>query len=248
MKRASLPPRRRRRGADLLSRLPAAAQAGAPMVLVPGSAGGRGRRRRHGRPHGWLLAGIAVASLLWLTRGWWLPPPPRPQLILVLGGDVDREKAAARLARHDGLPVLVSSGTNPEYATWLFHVREGLPAHHLHLDYRATDTLTNFTSLVDDLHRARIRHALLVTSSDHMERALLVGRIVAGSRGIALTPIAVACGQHCQPETRRRIWGDGLRALIWVVSGRDLRHWAEEHLAPWLPGGLERSGRHRASS
>jgi uncharacterized SAM-binding protein YcdF (DUF218 family) len=169
-------------------------------------------------------------------------------MILVLGGDADRERVAARLARHDGLPVVVSGGTNPEYARWLFEQREGLPASRLRLDYRATDTVTNFTSLADDLRRARIRHALLVTSSDHMQRALLVGRIVAGSRGIHLTPVAVPCGDLCEPEGRRLVWGDGLRALIWVVSGQDLRHWAEEHLAPWLQRfGLGRSGPDRAS-
>jgi uncharacterized SAM-binding protein YcdF (DUF218 family) len=112
-------------------------------------------------------------------------------MILVLGGDKDRELVAADLARRDGLPVVVSGGTNPEYAHWIFEEREGLPSHQVQLDYRASDTLSNFTSLVDDLHKARIRHALLVTSSDHLERALLVGRIVAGSRGIQLTPVAV---------------------------------------------------------
>lgn len=207
-------------------------------------------RRRRWRLGPWLLGPwlLAAGGLLWLSRGWWLPDPPPPQMILVLGGDVDRETAAARLSRHDGLPVVVSGGTNPEYARWLFEQREGVPPSRLRLDYRATDTVTNFTSLVDDLRRARIRHALLVTSSDHMQRALLVGRIVAGSRGIHLTPVAVPCGDRCLPEGRRLVWGDGLRALIWVVSGRDLRHWAEEHLAPWLHrGGVERSDPPRAS-
>ncbi|MFM7640157.1 MAG: YdcF family protein [Cyanobium sp.] len=169
--------------------------------------------------------GLAGLSLLWLSRGWWWPTPPPPQMILVLGGDVAREQVAAHLARADGLPVVVSGGTNPEYATWLFREREGLPAHQVKLDYRARDTLTNFTSLVDDLRRARIRHVLLVTSTDHMERALLVGRIVAGSRGITLTPVAVPCGHGCVSETKEKIWGDGLRAAVWVVSGRDLRMW-----------------------
>ncbi|HYP03424.1 MAG TPA: YdcF family protein, partial [Cyanobium sp.] len=112
-------------------------------------------------------------------------------MILVLGGDTDREIVAARLARRDGLPVVVSGGSNPEYAHWLFQERQGLPSDRVRLDYRARDTVSNFTSLVDDLREAHIRHALLVTSSDHMPRALLVGRIVAGSRGIHLTPVPV---------------------------------------------------------
>ena len=159
---------------------------------------GRSRKRRS-RPWG-LVALLLAGGLLWLSRGWWWPAPPPAQMILVLGGDVAREREAAALAARQGLPVVVSGGSNPEYAHWLFEQRQGLPPHQVQLDYRARDTLSNFTSLVDDLRQARIRHALLVTSSDHMGRALLVGRIVTGSRGIHLTPVPVSCGDRCQPE------------------------------------------------
>ena len=190
---------------------------------------GRSRklRPRRGRASPWgLLALLLAGGFLWLSRGWWWPAPPTPQMILVLGGDVAREREAAALAARQGLPVVVSGGSNPEYAHWLFEQRQGLTPHQVQLYYRARDTLSNFTSLVDDLRQARIRHALLVTSSDHMGRALLVGRIVAGSRGIHLTPVPVSCGDRCQPEGRRKVWGDGLRAAVWVLSGRDLRGWA----------------------
>lgn len=178
--------------------------------------------RRSRRRLGCLPLLLAGAGILALSRGVWWPPPPPPQMILVLGGEKAREQVAARIAREDGLPVVVSGGTNPEYAHWLFEQHEGLPASQVKLDYRAHDTLSNFTSLVDDLRRARIRHALLVTSTDHMDRAMLVGRIVAGSRGIHLTPVPVPCGDLCVIESRRKIWGDGARAVYWLVSGRDL--------------------------
>ncbi len=213
------------------------------MGVASGRQPRRPRRRRPARRRrgwrGWLGLGLVV-GLLWLSRGiWWSTLPPA-QLILVLGGDLAREQRAAALAARDGLPVLVSGGSNPEYAHWLFEQRQGLPPSQVKLDYRASDTLSNFTSLVDDLSRAGIRHALLVTSSDHMERALLVGRIVAGSRGIQLTPVPVDCAEHCQPEGRRKIWGDGLRAALWVLSGRDLKGWAAAHLHGWLGGGIGR--------
>jgi uncharacterized SAM-binding protein YcdF (DUF218 family) len=172
---------------------------------------------------------LGFGALLWMSRGWWWPAPPPPQMILVLGGDVAREQRAAELAQRDGLPVVVTGGSNPEYAHWLFQQREGLPSHQVQLDYRAHDTLSNFTSLVDELRRARIRHALLVTSSDHMPRALLVGRIVAGSRGIQLTPVAVPCGQRCHLEGQGKVWGDGARAVLWVLTGRDIRRWMADH-------------------
>jgi uncharacterized SAM-binding protein YcdF (DUF218 family) len=176
---------------------------------------------------------LLVATLIWLSRGLWQPPLPPPQLILVLGGDVERERVAGELARRDGLPVLVSGGSNPEYAHWQFGL-QGLDQRRVQLDYRATDTLSNFTSVVDELKRSKVRHVLLVTSSDHMPRALLVGRVVAGSRGIALTPVAVPCGARCDPEGRGKVWGDGLRAGLWVLTGRDLKAWAAEHVGPLL--------------
>ncbi len=190
------------------------------------------RRKRPSRGR-WLLALLAAGGLVVLSRGLWQPPLPPPQMILVLGGDVERERVAGELARRDGLPVLVSGGSNPEYAHWLFG-RQGLGAGRVQLDYRATDTLTNFTSIVDELKRAKVRHVLLVTSSDHMQRAMLVGRLVAGSRGIGLTPVAVPCGERCQPEGWRKIWGDGARAALWVLTGRDLRSWAAARFAPLL--------------
>ena len=131
----------------------------------------RRRRRRRPRNGRWLLALLAAAGLVVLSRGLWQPPLPPPQMILVLGGDVERERVAADLAARDGLPVLVSGGSNPEYAHWLFG-RQGLDHGRVQLDYRATDTLTNFTSIVDELKRAKVRHVLLVTSSDHMQRAM----------------------------------------------------------------------------
>lgn len=217
-------------------RLPSPRNAPEQAAPAPGRARRQRTRRQPGgrrRSRRLLLVLAAAAGLLWLSRGAWWPSQPPPQLILVLGGDADRERVAADLSRRDGLPVLVSGGSNPEYAEWLFQ-QQGLDHHRFQLDYRATDTLSNFTSVVDELKRAKVRHVLLVTSSDHMNRALLVGRLVAGSRGIALTPVAVPCGALCSPEGRRKVWGDGLRAALWVLTGRDLRAWAAERLAPLL--------------
>ena len=172
---------------------------------------------------------LRLGVLLGLAWGGWTlgqrllqPLLPPPQEIFVLGGDLQREEVAAQLASYSHLPVLVSGGSNPEYARWLFG-RHGLDPIRVTLDYRARDTLGNFTSVVDGLRARGVRHLLLVTSSDHMDRALLVGRLVAGSRGIHLTAVAVPCGNQCHPERRSKVWGDGLRALVWVLSGRDLR-------------------------
>ena len=156
-----------------------------------------------------------------------------PQMILVLGGDVDRERVGLKLARQMQLPLVVSGGSNPEYAQWLMQ-EEGLKEGQVALDYRAADTLENFTSLVDDLKRDGISHVLLVTSEDHLPRAMTVGSVVAGSRGIRLSGVPVACAPPCGPESPGKRWSDGLRALAWVLTGRDLKPWARTQLGRLL--------------
>ena len=126
-----------------------------------------------------------------------------PQLILVLGGDIEREKLGLKLANRLNLPILISGGSNLEYSDWLVQ-KEGLSSNLVKRDYRAKDTLSNFTSLVDELSIDGINHALLITSEDHIHRAMTVGRIVAGSRGIRLSSIEVPCSSFCSKESRKK--------------------------------------------
>ena len=145
-----------------------------------------------------------------------------PQIILVLGGDVNREFIGANLAKILNLPLVISGGSNPEYANWNIE-KIGLNSNQFFLDYRAKDTLTNFTSLVDEFHYKEINHILLITSSDHMERASNVGNIIAGSRGIKLTKLSIPCEPSCKTESQNKQIGDLIRAIIWVISGHDLK-------------------------
>ena len=145
-----------------------------------------------------------------------------PQLIMVLGGDVDREIAGIKIAKQLNLPILISGGSNPQYSNWLIE-QEDLPPSLLRRDYRAKDTLTNFTSIVDELSQEKVNHILLVTSSYHINRAKVVGEIITSSRGIRLTSLSVPCHSYCQQENKRKKRFDYLRALAWVTIGKDLK-------------------------
>ena len=190
---------------------------------------------------GWRSSLVVLAALVWATTTGPLKPfrealitVEPPQRILVLGGDLDRERVGLRLAQQLELPLVVSGGSNPEYAQWL--VRDaGMDQRRVVLDYRAKDTFSNFTSLVDDLKRDGVRHVYLVTSEDHLPRAMTVGRLVAGSRGIRLTGVPVACQPACREETWGKRLGDGIRALTWVITGRDLKPWALRNWPQGLP-------------
>ena len=151
-----------------------------------------------------------------------------PPVALVLGGAPERERFAAQFAKaHPTVEIWVSSGSNPEYAKWVFDEAK-IPSEQWHLDYKAVDTVTNFTTLVDELEAKNIHEVYLITSDYHMRRASVVAQIVLGSRGIAFKPIEVPTERSPQrPETVVRDVRDGARSLLWIITGRTGSEWRE---------------------
>lgn len=143
---------------------------------------------------------------------------PTPEAILTLGGRPARERFAAEFAQfHPNLPIWVSSGLRPQDARPIFRAA-AVPDSHLYLNYEAVDTVTNFTTLVDDLEKHQIHHIYLITSAYHMPRASAIATIVLGSRGILFTPIAVPSAQP--PESQWRVVRDVARSFLWVITGQ----------------------------
>jgi uncharacterized SAM-binding protein YcdF (DUF218 family) len=159
---------------------------------------------------------------------------PQPQAILTLGGGIAREEFTAQFAKtHPSLEIWVSTGSPPKTAQPIFR-NAGIPDSRVHLDYRAIDTVTNFTSLVADFQRQNIQHLYLITSDFHMRRAKAIAFFVLGSRGIAFTPVPIPTNHP--PETKLHILRDISRALLWLITGRtgaSLRNLQDiHHLTP----------------
>ena len=139
---------------------------------------------------------------------------PRPQAILTLGGDPSREEFTARLAQwYPSLEVWISSP--PEKV--LDFPSAGIANTRVHIDRRAVDTVTNFTSLVADFKKRRFQHIYLITSEYHMSRAEAIATIILGSQGITFTPISVSSDRT--PESWLLILRDSGRALLWLFTG-----------------------------
>ena len=143
-----------------------------------------------------------------------------PQAILVLGGSterLEREKFTADFAKkYPNLPIWISGGS-PEGATKKVFIKAGIDQKRLYLDYRANNTVENFTTLVDDLQKRGINKLYLVTSDYHMRRATVIGEIVLGSRGIDFQAISVPSQSNSEPiEKSIR---DGVRSIVWVATG-----------------------------
>ncbi len=143
-----------------------------------------------------------------------------PEAVLVLGGStkkLEREKFTADFARkHPSLPILISGGS-PKRTTEKVFNKAGVSPKRLFFDYDAVDTVTNFTTIVDDLERRGIKSVYLVTSDFHMRRARVVGDIVLGSRGINFKTVPVPSNN--KPEPIGKTFRDGVRALLWVTIG-----------------------------
>ncbi|MGJ5672357.1 MAG: YdcF family protein [Nostochopsis sp.] len=145
----------------------------------------------------------------------------QPQAILVLGGStkkLEREKFTADFARkHPNLPIWISGGSPPT-ATKKVFAKVGINHQRLHLDYRANNTVENFTTLVEDLEKNNIKNVYLITSDYHMRRATVIGEIVLGSRGINFKPVSVP-SISSQKEPIGKSIRDGVRSLVWVTTG-----------------------------
>ncbi len=153
-------------------------------------------------------------------------PIPAPQAILVLGGHPDRERFSLTFAQqHPGLDLWFSSGMAARDILRLF-ANSGIDPAQLHFDRRAVDTVTNFTTLVEDFHQRRYQHLYLITSDYHMARSQAIAFWVLGSRGIVVTPVPVPSQEPT--EARWRIGRDVARSLLWLVTGQtgaETRRW-----------------------
>jgi len=145
---------------------------------------------------------------------------PVPQAIFVLGGDPMRmEFAASFWQSHKNLDIWVSE--NKQYLALYQPIaqRLGLPDEKLHLDGRATDTVTNFTTLVEDFANQKIQHTYLITSDYHMRRSRAIASIVFGSQGIVVTPLEIPSSGE-QSESLLRVLRDCGRSVLWIFSGK----------------------------
>lgn len=143
---------------------------------------------------------------------------PEPQAILTLGGGGEREEFTAQFAKYyPSLEIWVSSGLPAQLARPIFRTA-AIPDSRVHLDNRAVDTVTNFTSLVADFKRHHFQHLFLITSDFHMPRAQAIATIVLGSQGITFTPVTIPSEKPV--ESQFHILRDIVRAILWLVTGR----------------------------
>jgi len=146
---------------------------------------------------------------------------PQAQAILVLGGSTDRIIFAGHFfQKHPKLPVLISDRPHSFLINQEAVKMSGLKDKNIYYDFCATDTVTNFTCILNYLNKKHIKHLYLVTSDYHMARSKVIAFFVLGSRDIIVTPIVVPSlhGSSARHESFWRIVRDSVRSIIWIFS------------------------------
>jgi uncharacterized SAM-binding protein YcdF (DUF218 family) len=170
----------------------------------------------------WLVLGImfGLASIIPVKIAIAFHQTTVPQAIFVLGGDYKRMEFAAQLWQsHKDLDIWVSDcDSNLDYNRRIFQ-RFGVPNRQLRFDGRATDTVTNFTSMVDKFAAQKLQHIYLITSDYHIRRSKAIATIVLGSQGIVVTPLAVPSVGD-KSESQVRVLRDCGRSLLWIFTGK----------------------------
>jgi uncharacterized SAM-binding protein YcdF (DUF218 family) len=168
-----------------------------------------------------LMFGLVITGVGILLSGY----RKTNKAILILGGSPTRELYGASYAlKNPTMPIWVSSGSPKEYTDAVF-AKAGIKSDRYVLDYRATDTVTNFTTLVDQFKARQITDVYVITDAYHMPRAQVIGNVVLGSRGIKMHPVAIPASlnyadtNYKVKEVPKKSVRDGARSVLWLFTG-----------------------------
>jgi hypothetical protein len=143
-------------------------------------------------------------------------------IILCLGGNYKRNITAASLASSKpNSIVLVSSEGNPGAVADIYR-QANVSLNRVFFDFRAWDTLTNFTLTLPWILDHQCTDLMVVTDQFHIRRAMTIADIVYFTRGLSIT-------EHPHPstqpdESRKLIAWDAFRSWIWKTTGKTIEN------------------------
>jgi uncharacterized SAM-binding protein YcdF (DUF218 family) len=160
---------------------------------------------------------IAIASIIPIRLAIAFNQNPEPQAIMLLCGS-SKERVDFTInfwKSHSDLKIWYSGACSLKFKP-LFR-QAGVPDEKVIFDLRATDTVTHFTTLADDLVTHNIRHVYLITHEFHMGRSRAIASVVFGSKGITTTPVPIPSNDPS--ESPLKTVRDCLRSVLWLTTG-----------------------------
>lgn len=143
-------------------------------------------------------------------------------VILSLGGNTARNLTAAKVATEfPDAVVLVSSEGDPDGVASIYRALN-VDMSRVFFDFKAWDTLTNFTLTQPWVLSHKPKKLYVVTDDFHMERSMRIGKITYLWKGVDVEERRHPSERQSEPEEWVK-W-DTLRSLWWRVTGKTIEN------------------------
>lgn len=140
-------------------------------------------------------------------------------VILELGGNAARLYTVLELAEEEtSAEVIISSEGSPDYVVAMLR-GAGINDDRFLLDFKAWDTVTNFTETVKLIKSFKPKNLYVVTDKFHMKRSLAIAHAVYFLSGIRIIPSPYMGSEPHDPENPKYVRTDRFRAWLWRLTG-----------------------------
>lgn len=136
--------------------------------------------------------------------------------ILHLGGSLQRLTKTIQLAKQNPTSLIVVSSEGDPREVMRTLLGAGIERYRIVLDYKAWDTVTNFTKTKKLIKNIGTKTLYVVTDGFHMTRSMGIAHIVYFGSDINLIACPSSSGGS---EPWDLLIGDWLRALVWRLTG-----------------------------
>jgi len=134
--------------------------------------------------------------------------------ILELGGNINRLDTALEVAKqHPDALIIISTESDPKGCLDKLKAA-GIPKDRFILDYKAWDTVTNFTETFPIIRDQEIGELYVVTDLFHIPRSQAICESVYFGKSVVTHYVA-----HGTDDHKETIWYDLIRSLVWRFTG-----------------------------
>jgi uncharacterized SAM-binding protein YcdF (DUF218 family) len=140
-------------------------------------------------------------------------------IILELGGNAARLYKVLELAsEYPEAKIIISSEGSPDHVVGLLR-GAGINDERFLLDFKAWDTVTNFTETVKLIKSFHPKNLYVVTDQFHMKRSMAIATAVYFLSGMRIIPSPYMGSEPHDPEDPKYVRDDRFRAWLWRLTG-----------------------------
>lgn len=140
-------------------------------------------------------------------------------IILELGGNAARLYKVLELAsEYPEAKIIISSEGSPDHVVGLLR-GAGINDERFLLDFKAWDTVTNFTETVKLIKSFHPKNLYVVTDQFHMKRSMAIATAVYFLSGMRIIPNPYMGSEPHDPENPKYVRDDRFRAWLWRLTG-----------------------------